>query len=133
VPRDQFEQHLAAPVARPTTNGILRAVNGSTKMDEGLERPRSGANPRDAPTYRQRGMRRAGVDLGRLLVAHAVGALYVSAMAVDLAFANQVRQLASWKLNVGTIAHRLGCSGADVLEALRPTLPSSRATGCWRF
>ncbi len=34
VPQEQFEQHLADPIVKPTTNGILRAANGSARMDD---------------------------------------------------------------------------------------------------
>jgi hypothetical protein len=35
VPAETFEQHLADPETKPTTNGILRAANGAKRMDEG--------------------------------------------------------------------------------------------------
>lgn len=34
VPAETFEQHLADPVAKPTTNGILKAANGAPRMDD---------------------------------------------------------------------------------------------------
>lgn len=35
VPAPVFEQALRSPQAKPTTNGILRAANGATRMDDG--------------------------------------------------------------------------------------------------
>lgn len=34
VPEPVFEQHLADPIVRPTTNGILKAANGAPRMDD---------------------------------------------------------------------------------------------------
>lgn len=33
VPKEKFEQHLSDPDSKPTTSGIIRAANGSKRMD----------------------------------------------------------------------------------------------------